>query len=340
MGFSFQIGKIMHKSSKLILIKLLLIIGLFNISFNAFSRPTLGPPSIQLRSNLANIIVSEYIGKDANSKLQFKKIKDLHNEEPENIVTINTNQDYDAQLTIGKTYIIAYISWYATEQPRKVYKRPEGAVFQNITGAQPSIYKYSKSVEKLITWDIDKTLTSPKEMLPIIMNAIDNQDQQIQDFFITEIITRKNIHKWMKKEDFEKVFQVMKSPLTSPKVRQFVIREALFLKSEISDDRYCQVLKDILMHTSTQMNPTSYTASMIRATFANIADCENFKQTELDSVSRWVLSNNRSVIESALETINKLQPQLTKSVIDQALDQTLLLKATKETLIMFQKRLK
>jgi len=52
------------------------------------------------------------------------------------------------------------------------------------------------------------------------------------------------------------------------------------------------------------------------------------------------LSNNRSVIESALETINKLQPQLTQKIIDQALDQTLLLKATKETLVMFQKRLK
>jgi hypothetical protein len=119
-----------------------------------------------------------------------------------------------------------------------------------------------------------------------------------------------------------------------------IIRDALFLTTEISNRRYCQVLNNILLHTSTQMSSISYTASMIRATFANITACENFKQTELDTFSRWVLSNNRSVIESALETINKRQPQATKKIIDQALNQTLLLKATKETLIMFQKRLR
>jgi hypothetical protein len=304
------------------------------------ARPTIGPPSIQLRSNLANIIVAEYQGSNEQGNLSFKKIKDLHNQEEAQSISINTNQNIADKLELGQSYIISYIKWKTggDSRLRNVYKRPGGPIFQNLAGAQPAIYRYSEDIIQFITWDLDQSLLSPKEMLPALLRGIQNPDQQIQDFFITELMTRRNIHQWMNSDDYEKILNVLRSPLTPSQSKHFIISYKDIFLPHIDKQEYCTILNNIITYAPVNLDPNSFEPSLIRLALSGVSECGNLDN--LNALKKWTLSNHNALIESALKTIQHLYPQKTKEIIDENLKQSLLLQSSKTVLRNYRKRIK
>jgi len=301
-----------------------------------FARPTLGPPSINLRSSLANIVVVRLSEISTENKLIFKKVRDLHNKS-EDIIIINSNPKIASSLELEKQYIIAYLAWKKTRRPIKVFPRPGGSVLINIAGAQPAIYSYSQSIEKLLTWKMKESLESPKQMLITIMSEIDNNDSQIQDFFVTELITRKNIHQWLKESDYQRIIKVLESPSTKPIIKEFILANINFMSNHISDDKLYSILINILNTTDTQFDIFSYRATLIRTSLVKIRDFK--ERIDSKSLIKWLYSNNNGVIESSLDSMRIINPKGYLNDIDVVLKQTSLSKKARTTIENYKNRM-
>ena len=303
------------------------------------ARPVVGPPSIQLRSNLSNILVAELISVEQDGSLTFKKNSDIHNTAETELVEIVGDPRTAAGLDIGQRYIIAYIAWESVRQPKIVRPRPGGAVFLSLTGAEPAIFRYNEDIETFLRWDLDKSLDSPKSMLPIILRGIQQQDEFVRNFFMAEVVLRNNLYQHFSAENKSVLMHQLGDPMTSDRIKQLMLSEADFLETITSDQQsLCAVLQNILAYSSTELNPMGRRAGVIRSALMHMRSCSLW--TDMDVVSRWVLSDVPSVIEAALESLHYKQPGSDLEAVETALQQSMLNKNTREVLHNYRKRMK
>lgn len=312
------------------------IILLTTLSMAVLSRPTIGPPSINLRSNLANIAVVELHSTNTENYLFFKKIKDIHNK-ADDTVSIKSNKLIAEALELNKKYIIGYSSVQSNRRPVKVSPRKGGAIFINLVGASPAIYAYSKDLETILNWNIDESLTSPKEILPIILRNIDHFDAQIQNFFITELITRKNIYKHLTKVDYEKIIKVLEQSSTPDTARHLMLSYSSLLDKHLSPIRLCGILTNILNNSDVNFDIYSLKPALISRALVKVRGCK--QQLNLQDLSRWLFSNNTGIIEKALDSIKILNPDSYFDDLNKILNTTLINTKTKTTINTYKKRM-
>ena len=303
------------------------------------ARPTVGPPSIQLRSNLANIVSAELLQADDKYVLSFKKITDIHNTTESDVITINSDAKTAGGLSVGQRYIVAYIAWESLRQPKVVRSRPGGPVLMSMTGAEPAIFLYDKDVENLLRWDLDESLNSPKDMLPVIMRGIQHADDQVQNFFTAEVVLRTNMYKHFHRTDKAVLWQHFLNPLTTDRTKQLMLSNHDFLKAIEADSiQLCGELENILTFTSVDLNPLSRSVGLIRAALTHVSKCQQL--SDLAVVSRWVLSDVPSVIEAALASLYQLKKGSDLDAVEMALQQTMLKAQSREVLYQHKKRMK
>ena len=207
----------------------------------------------------------------------------------------------------------------------------------NITGAQPALFAYSKPLEKMLTWDLDESVTSPSKMLPTLLQGMLSVDRQQQDFFVTELATRKSLHDSMRKQDFELLLQILENPLSLARTRQFLLTHAGTLNDRLDLRRMHRWLTDTLRHYPTQLDLNSHNPGFIRAALFKLKSLGESKDADL--LPRWLLSNSTGVVEAALGAMQALRPGSELDAIEQALSQSMLDYDTRTTLNHYQRRM-
>jgi len=302
------------------------------------ARPTVGPPSIQLRSNLSNVVAAELISVDSDHNLSFKKIKDIHNTTETDTITISADADLSDSLQTGQRYIIAYIAWISLRQPKVVKPRPGGAVLISMTGAEPAVFAYNEDIENMLSLDMDDSLNSPKEMLPLIMRGVQHADEAVQNFFMAEAVLRSNIYQYLDADDALTLLQMLDSPTTSDRVKELIFFEPAFLQALSSDTAHvCSALQKLLAYSSTDLNLQGRRAGVIRSALIKAQSCPPFENTDI--ISRWVMSNVPSVIEAALEHLHTFKAGSDLQAVEKALQQSVLSKNNREVLHNYRRRM-
>lgn len=303
------------------------------VFFDAESRPVLGPPSIQLKTEISNI-AQVLLESKSEHELVFKLQKDIYNKASKQIIIRTTEQISDA-LAVDKSYIIGYIAWQVNRPSKEVVPRDGGSVLMSLPGAEPAIFKDVPEIVDILSVDVDKSITSPESLLPIINAGIASDDFQTMNFFVTELITRKSL--LSKPSSYKVVKNLILNAKVDWRIKYFILANEGLNESQLKSAWFEQWATAILINSSTQFDENGSEAALIvqllkKSDYYLHAD-------QVNVLTRWINSNHSGVIESMLDALKMLQLDEAIKIVNIRLQQALLDQRIKITLTNYLLRL-
>ena len=277
---------------------LLLLMAVASIFTTAISRPTLGPPSIKLKSNISNIALMKLTSVEAEGQLSFKLVEDIHNQSA-NQIQIQTTEQMAQSLRLNENYIVGYMAWQTDRFTKEVSPRKGGIVLMNLPGAEPAIFNVSPELKAIFKIDVEESLQSKKEVLKIIKAGLKSHDPQARNFFVVELITRKKL---LQKKHVRKLIKaLLLDPSLAWKDKHFILTNNGLSDKQLGSDWYCLFAANTLNHASTQFNPSGSDSGLIVQLLEKNQQCNQSKYPV--EMSRWVLSNHTGVVETAIKVM-------------------------------------
>ncbi len=312
----------------------LFLIGL-SVSQSSLARPEIGPPSIQLRANLANVAVAELVNITDSHVLEFRKVADLHNT-AEDEFRVGSDELNASRLEAGRTYIIAFNIHVINRHPRTVSLRKGPAILANLPGADPAIFHDDENIRRLLSWPLDESMTSPEAMKPVLMAGLETRDSHILNFFVTELLTRAPMMESLSKREYRRVLSLLADANTLPGTREFMLVNGLFPKSVFSDRERRSLLLDAISQTPVRLDLTSLQPAFIRASLKKL---EPLAQPEDSSViARWLHTNSTGVLQAAMDALHRIDPENEEAFLSNALNQTFLDRTSREIIVDHMRR--
>jgi len=311
-------------------------IFLFLFCFSVVARPTLGPPSVKLKSTISNVAVMQLMDITDSGKLQFKRIKDIYNESAESIV-IDGSDELSQQLQLNEQYIVGYVAWYNDKISRKIIPRKGGPVLLSLPGASPAIFKYDAVIEQILNWTVEDSLKSDDKLYQQIMaGLLKTTDEQQLSFFITELLTR---HPYLKKPAVESVIE---SLITSPEVswqnKALLISLIDAGKGSLNEPWFCEFMVGTLSLAATDIGDNNTQSGLIISLLNNSQTCQI--EAPYLPIKRWLNSNHSGVVEAAVSAMRLLDLPLTVKEVERVLKFTLKGENIRFTLNNYLSRLK
>ncbi len=332
MILKFQFAKLrcaaVYLRSYAVVVSILLAIFIFTTSL--YARPELGPPSIKLRTNVSNIVIAELDAISADSKLTFKIQSNLHNE-AQGSVLVRSDALTSAQLSVGQSYIIAYVGWDVKRFPRTVKPRKDGAVIISLSGAAPAIFQPNEDVIKLLQWNIDESLQSPEAMLGVILRGMAEADPQLQNFFTTELVTRPKLYAKLTPDQKQKVVSYLGDSSYTPAGRSLMLGNPAFSEFLLTDDGKLKIARQILTYQPVQIDFGSQYGGLVRAAMKVMESSDN--ASDVHVAQRWLSSNQAILVESAAAVIYAVNPEAVINSLEQVTQYSLLEKNSRNTLL-------
>ncbi len=315
------------------LVKLILLLSFMTMVFDVEARPTLGPPSIKLKTEISNIAQVKLEAKSEN-KLHFLLQQNIHNEATEKIV-VRTTQQVSKSLQVGQSYIIGYIAWQVNKPRKEVVARDGGAVLMSLPGAEPAIFNDVAEIRDLFSIEVAEALSSPESLLPVIKTGISSDDFQIQNFFVTELVTRKsflNIPSVM--IDIQKLIV---DADVDWRIKYFILANEGLKESQLRSSWFEDWATATLLNSSTQFDLSGSEASLIVQLLKKSEYYLHADQTAI--LERWINSNNTGVVESMLDVLKMMELDDAIKIVNARLQQTLVDESMRVTLNNYLTRL-
>jgi hypothetical protein len=309
------------------------VLLLLATTFHVESRPELGPPSIQLKTEISNIAVVKLEKKSPN-KLTFALVKNIHNQATEHI-HIRTTEQVSSALSVGESYVIGYIAWQVNKPNKEVLPREGGAVLMSLPGAEPAIFKDVAEINDILAVDVEDSLSSPQTMLPLIKAGLASDDFQIRNFFVTELITRKS---FMQDPAIQvAIEELILNGNVAWRIKHFILANEGLNTSQLNSKWFKQWAIDTLKYSSTQFDLNRSEPALI---VQLIKKSEHFLANEQSAVlKRWINSNHMGVIESTLDALKMIDLDAAISIVNNRLQQTMIDDSMRITLKNYLKRL-
>lgn len=299
---------------------------------NLLARPELGPPSIKLKSTISNIAILRLIAKD-DSGLTFIKVEDLHNKAADKVV-IQVNSKEDLGLPLEVNYIVGYIAHKTLKPSKEVVARPGGPVLMNLAGAAPALFAVDEGIQKMFQWDVKQSLTSPAEMLTVILDGLQHPDPHSRAFFIAELVTRPSFL------SDEKVQAVIKAMILDQDLpwpdKNFIIAFGGLDDKQMSSEWFCDWSENTLLYASTQFDIHAKEMGLIKSLLENHSKCDGIAKAAL---SRWVNSNHVGIVEAAIHELREVNLMSTKQLVSGRLENIYLSLNMRSTLSNYLRRL-
>lgn len=311
----------------------LILTGLF--AGFAQAKPELGPPSIKLRAQLSNVTLAELESIGADHSLQFNTEKNIHNTAEESVM-VRSDALTTSSLVEGNTYVIAFGSMISERNPitqtspRTTRPRKDGAVILSMRGATPAIFPPNENLIELLSWDLESSEQSPDAMLPIILNGMAEADQQLQNFFATELVTRPELHSELSRKDKRTIADYMGDIAYSPQARDLMLGDSEFSSSVLREKARLEIARDIVGSHPEQIDFGSHHGGLIRTSMRIIESNPN--ESDVLEMQRWLRSNQPALIESAAEIIFEHDPGSLTRELEKASGYTLLEQQSRDTL--------
>lgn len=296
------------------------------------SRPELGPPSIKLKSTISNIAILKLIDKN-DQGLTFLKVEDLHNKAT-NKVVINPNSETDLGLQIDKDYIVGYIGYKALKPSKEVIPRPDGPVLMNLAGAAPTLFAVDEGIKRMFLWNVEQSLTSPPEMLPILLTGIQHQDPHSRAFYIAELVTRPSF------VSNKQVRNAMRQLILDPKLawtdKRFIIAFGGLDNKQLSSKWFCEWSKNTMLYASTQFDVNAEESGLIKTLIENNSNCDGVAEVAL---TRWIDSNHTGIVEAAIHELREIDLLSAQQLVSDKLQNANLSLNLRATLSNYLRRL-
>lgn len=296
------------------------------------SRPELGPPSIKLKSNISNIAVLRLVATDKQG-LTFTKVEDLHEKASKKVV-LQPNSVIDLGLQLDQDYIVGYIAHKTLKPSKKVIPRPGGPVLMNLAGAAPSLFAVDEGIKKMFLWDVEQSLTSPAEMLPILLDGLNHQDPHSRSFFIAELVTRPSFTSQQNVQDSIK--KLVLDPELGWSDKRFIIAFGGLNTEQLSSEWFCNWSHNTLLFASTQFDVHAEETGLIKTLLENSSNCTDYNN---DTISRWINSNHAGIVEATIHELRKVDLRSTQQLVDGKLKDTYLSLELRATLSNYLRRL-
>ncbi len=311
----------------------MLVLLMIATTFHAESRPELGPPSIQLKTEISNIALVKLEKKSPN-KLTFALVKNIHNQATEHI-HIRTTEQISSALSVGESYVIGYIAWQVNKPNKEVLPREGGAVLMSLPGAEPAIFKDVAEISDILAVDVEDSLSSPQTLLPLIKAGIASDDFQIRNFFVTELITRKAfLNDATVQSDIQ---ALILDTQVEWQIKHFILANEGLSMSQLKSDWFKQWATATLNHSSTQFDLNRSEPALI---VQLLKKSEHFLAAEQSAVlKRWINSNHMGVIESMLDALKMIDLDAAIAIVNNRLQQTMINDSMRITLKNYLKRL-
>lgn len=307
----------------------LVMVAICMLSSPVYARPELGPPSIKLRTNVSNIVIAELDAIGTDSKLTFKIERNLHNEAQGSIL-IRSDALTSAQLSVGQSYIIAYVGWDVKRFPRVVKPRRDGAVIISLNGATPAIFQPNPDVIKLLQWDLDESLQSPDAMLELILRGMAETDPQLQNFFVTELVTRPKLYNKLAPKQKQTVISYLENSSYTPAGRNLMLGNPAFSDFLLSHDSKLEIARQILTYQPVQIDFGSQYGGLVRTAMKVMEGSRDVNDAYLSQ--RWLSSNQPVLVESAAAVIYAVNPETVINSLEQVKQYSLLEKNSRDTI--------
>ena len=288
-------------------------------SLTANARPELGPPSIKLRSNMANIVLAEFMHHAEDGDLILKKVEDIHNQADDRI-RVRALPNAETSLAKGNRYVVAYVNWQVQRFPRTVKPRRDGAVIIHLPGASPALFPADDKLITLLQWEMEASLQSPPAMLPIILSGMNSKDAALRDFFTTELVTRATLHELLTAAQTAEILKHLADPDYPPTSRQLMLGNVEFANNVLTASQRLKVASEIVRDEPVHLASGSNRTGMVNAALDVLQQVEGDNHAEL--ARRWLLADQSGLIESAAEVIYRQQATDLLSWLQQASAQT------------------
>lgn len=308
----------------------LIALAICMLSCSVYARPELGPPSIKLRTNLSNIVLAKLDSISPQHQLVFSISENLHNETEALMVSIRSDALTSAKLSVGQSYVIAYVGWDVQRFPRVVKPRRDGAVIINLNGATPAIFQPNRDVIQLLQWDLEESLQSPDVMLELILRGMAEPDPQLQNFFTTELVTRPKLYTKLTSEQKRAVVGYVENSGYTPAGRNLMLGDSAFSVFLLSHDTKLKIARQILTYQPVQVDFGSQYGGLIRTAMKVMEGSQDINDAH--KAQRWLTSNQPVLIESAAAIIYTVNPETLISALEQVTQYSLLGKNSRDTI--------
>lgn len=300
----------------------------------AWSRPTVGPPSIKLKSTISNIALMRLVASDADGLLHFELIKNLHNEATEPL-KIKVDPQLATALQMEQTYVVGYMAWLTDRFTKEVSQRPEGPVLMNLPGAEPALLPADENTVALLQQPVEESLNNGPKLWPLIEAGLLAKDPKTQHFFVVELITRAPFLPQPAVQ--QHVERLMTDPEVSWHSKQFILAFAGMNEAQMTSQWFCQLAARTLNHASTQINIQGTDAGFLDQLLRHIRHCPN--DVFPVNLNRWVTSSHSGLVEAAINALRERDLTQAITAVESGLQQGVLAQPIRQTLNNYLKRL-
>lgn len=317
----------------------ILSFALLFISEAVVARESTQPPSVALRNEISYVCEAMLESKKLNNdlwQLEFKLIKDIHNTSAHTI-TLNVKKEVFDNLAIDQNYIISYHTHRKTKvDGLKTYLPLDGgAILAKVQGADPAVFRYNKHLLKQLKSDPESIIKNPKSLIGSLMTGMQTEDPKIQEFFVRELVNWRGLINNLTPLDASRLLDIYNDPDISegsliafleirPEFHQLLGTKALYPK-----------VMGLLGSVPVNLDPSSDTPDLI---FTALNFLIHHDLGNWDIYSRWLLCNNPSITEKALNKLHQLNPDKTIQLVSSRLNTTLLNDASRRVLNRYNRK--
>jgi hypothetical protein len=319
-------------------VRTLFLFTLAAIAGSVAAAPRTSPP-LDLLHAQDNWLVAGRLAEVVPGRLVFERAEVLSGKgEPPERVDVRAPVLQRAPVT-GTAYIFGYTAVHRDKRlPGMKAGNAEGAVLLSSTGLEPALFADTPALREILRVGHTVAGRQSRGMLDLLLAALAGEDAALRDLAAAQIAMEPRIGKHLRRGDRMALEQATRDGQLAPDTRSTLLLAAATRPGALGG-WWKDVATDVVTSTPTggYSRETPVPVGIVLTAF-EVLDMHAVKLAP-ESISRWLRSPERLLVERAGSTLRRESPALERTATEQALADPALPEATRRYLVDHLRRL-
>ena len=306
----------------------LMITALLIAANSAVAAPAEAPFSL-LYSPETRLVLGEVTEINPAGRIVFKRIRvfDKSTDVPE-LVDVIVGETELASVRLGETYVVGYSLFHHDRKAGGVAPNRKGAILITSVGLEPALFRDAPVIRKILSLADSEHGRESRQMRRLLIDALSGSNRPLQLLAAGQLAYDIELGERLDSRDRDVIARVGLASGTDNRVRGLLISAAATRPGELgnwSGDAIREVLASTPVggYPSGAMDPTG----LVLLAFAE-AHVEGV-QVPLGSVTRWLRSPHRLLVEKSRVLLGAKFPADAKKALEEARDDPTLIQETR-----------
>ncbi len=240
-------------------------------------------------------------------------------------IVVNSSPAWLVDVRKGAHVLVGFTPYQRSQfQPKAVELRPEGPVIVSSTGLEPALFSDTPQARALIAAAHETSRNRSSAPLAQIIRGLGSDDRQIQNFCAAELSLRVELQQNLGNAERKQIADFLVDSSTHPAARALLLRAAAAAPDQFGAD--WPLVSALAILDSTPVDsveaPPGFMPNLVYTAFEVLERAH--RDVPLATAQRWVYSGHAALMEAALLSIRRSEPDAERRIAEQALESSTL----------------